>query len=89
MNAPLWGAYADANARNDKRFIRKTLIRSTSITALIATISSVIIFFASYWIIDVWTEGAILFTIPFHSYIWLFDSMRSYRQCICHVFKWL
>ncbi len=36
LNAPLWGAYADAHARNEKQFIRKTLKRSMIITGIYA-----------------------------------------------------
>jgi O-antigen/teichoic acid export membrane protein len=38
MNAPLWGGYADAYARGDFRYIRKTLQRSLLLTFLFATL---------------------------------------------------
>jgi len=38
MNAPLWGGYADAYARGDFRYIRKTLQRSLLLTSLFGTL---------------------------------------------------
>jgi O-antigen/teichoic acid export membrane protein len=38
VNAPLWGGYADAYARGDFRYIRKTLHRSLLLTFLFATL---------------------------------------------------
>jgi O-antigen/teichoic acid export membrane protein len=38
VNAPLWGGYADAYARGDFRYIRKTLHRSLILTFLFATL---------------------------------------------------
>lgn len=37
LNAPLWGAYADAHARNEKVFIRKTLKSSMLISIIFST----------------------------------------------------
>ncbi len=38
VNAPLWGGYADACARGDFRYIRKTLHRSLLLTFIFATL---------------------------------------------------
>lgn len=60
LNAPLWGAYADADARGDKEFIRKTLKRSLSVTFLITSILSGLIFIFHPWLIRHWTHGEII-----------------------------
>jgi len=60
LNAPLWGAYADAEARGDKRFIKKTLMRSLTITFLITVTLSGLIFIFHKWLIHQWTHGEII-----------------------------
>lgn len=62
INAPLWGAYCDAQSRNDKNFIRKTLKTSIFLTVIISTTGGLLIFSSSSWIINLWTEGKI--TVP-------------------------
>ena len=63
INAPLWGAYADANARGDQLFIRKTLKRSLLLTFFGTLILAVILFLLNEWIIKIWTHGEI--RVPF------------------------
>ena len=60
LNAPLWGAYADADARGDKSFIRKTLQRSLVVTFLITATLSGILFIFHQQLIDRWTHGEII-----------------------------
>lgn len=60
INAPLWGAYADAEAHGDKSFIRKTLKRSMLLTFFgTGSISFLLILFHTQ-IIDRWTQGVIV-----------------------------
>lgn len=59
MNAPLWGAYADAHAKNDKAFIRKTLESSLKTTLAYTAIAAAVLVFAGEQIVDFWTEDAI------------------------------
>lgn len=59
MNAPLWGAYADAHAKNDKAFIRKTLKSSLTTTLAYTAIVATVLVFAGGQIVDVWTKTAI------------------------------
>ena len=59
LNAPLWGSYADAHARNDISFIRKTLIRSSVITVFGASLLTVILFNIYPWIVANWTRSTI------------------------------
>jgi len=59
MNAPLWGAYADAYAKNDKAFIRTTLKSSLTTTLAYTTIVAMVLVFAGGQIVDVWTKAAI------------------------------
>ena len=56
INAPLWGAYADAHAQGDTSFIKRTLILSLSGTLLVSTVLSLGLFFTIDWILDVWID---------------------------------
>lgn len=64
LNAPLWPAYADAHARGDSKFIRKTFFKSVALTSGLALlgVSIILIFFED--IVRSWTHGAI--EIPFN-----------------------
>jgi len=59
INAPLWPAYADAYARHDKSFIRKTLLSSLTITATYAALIATLLVFFGKTIIYYWTSGTI------------------------------
>jgi O-antigen/teichoic acid export membrane protein len=65
MNAPLWGAYADAHARGDKEFIRRTLKHSMLLTAGITVVVGGLLVVASQTIFEWWTEGAIVVPLSF------------------------
>lgn len=54
LNGPLWAAYADAYALNDRRFIRRTLARYLAITAAVAVTASAVLAVAARWITEVW-----------------------------------
>jgi O-antigen/teichoic acid export membrane protein len=60
LNAPLWGAYADAAARDDREFIRRTLRRSLAYTLGVALIVSCTIFLAADWLLEHWTKNELL-----------------------------
>ncbi len=59
VNAPLWGAYADAQAKGDAAFIRRTLKASMLATVAASLIGVAIIFVASQWLLFHWTRGAL------------------------------
>jgi O-antigen/teichoic acid export membrane protein len=59
-NAPLWSAYANANACNDRHFIRKTLKRSILITATASVLGCVTLVAASQILIEWWTKNTIV-----------------------------
>jgi len=59
MNAPLWGAYADAYAKNDKGFIRKTLKSSLTTTLAYTTTAAVLLVWAGEWLAGIWVGNAI------------------------------
>src|SRR5712691_3374482 len=54
VNAPFWGAYAEAHARNDNAFVSRTLRLSFFGTALIAALASGVLFLGSQWIFKTW-----------------------------------
>lgn len=59
LNAPLWSAYADANAARDHDFIRKTFWRSIKVTTLAAIAGATICVLLGPTIIQIWTEESI------------------------------
>lgn len=60
LNAPLWGAYADAHARHDKAFIRNTLKHSLLITFAGASLGVLLLLIFHTWLIEKWTHGSIV-----------------------------
>lgn len=65
VNAPLWGAYADAHVRRDKLFIRNTLKHSLVITFSVASLSALFLFIFHSWLIEKWTHGSIVAPVIF------------------------
>ncbi|MCP3732908.1 hypothetical protein M9978_21050 [Sphingomonas sp. MG17] len=65
LTQPLWGAYADAHARGDRTFIRRTLKLSLAgATALALTLVSLLIL-VHIPLVARWTEGRIVLPISF------------------------
>lgn len=62
LNAPLWGAYADAHARGDKEFIRKTLARSLLLTSSYAIAVAATLLAFGEQIVIAWTGNSIKFS---------------------------
>lgn len=62
MNAPLWAAYADAFARNDRAFVRTTLRRSALISVGCGGALAFALALLGPWVIPHWTQGAV--TVP-------------------------
>lgn len=62
INAPLWSAYADASARNDRLFIKKTLKKSLLGTACFAAVTSITVVTFSGFLFERWTKGTIQIT---------------------------
>lgn len=60
MNAPLWGAYADAHSRGDVAFIRRTFKTSMLLTLGVALSGTTILFVSSEWLLHYWTGGKVL-----------------------------
>jgi len=59
LNGSLWAAYADAHARNDRRFIRKTLFSSAVASMVVVSTLSILLLFSGQWLVACWTENAI------------------------------
>lgn len=59
MNASLWSAYADADARGDKKFIKNTLILSLKSTASFSVVVVTILILFGAEIIKLWTKNEI------------------------------
>lgn len=60
INAPLWGAYADANSRKEKEFIKKTLKRSIAFNVVVGLVFCIFLAWWSEEIIRIWTNGAVI-----------------------------
>jgi O-antigen/teichoic acid export membrane protein len=59
LNSALWAAYADANARGDRDFIRQTLKRSAIVSVGGGGTAAILLFLLGPWIIPRWTQDAI------------------------------
>jgi O-antigen/teichoic acid export membrane protein len=59
LNGPLWPAYADADARNDRAFIRKTLVSAASVTLVYTASSVLLLAWGSAPLLRRWTGGAV------------------------------
>jgi O-antigen/teichoic acid export membrane protein len=60
VNAPLWGAYADAYARGDGVFIGTTLRKSLLLTFLMSLTGVSILLLLGDWMLRYWTHGKIV-----------------------------
>ncbi|EOO8430245.1 O157 family O-antigen flippase, partial [Escherichia coli] len=58
-NIPLWAAYADAHARNDTQFIKKTLRTSLKIVGISSFLLAFILVVFGSEVVNIWTEGKI------------------------------
>ena len=65
LQAPLWGAYADANARKDKAFIRNTLFRSIKVTAFLSLLGVSILLIFNKQILQLWLANEIVIPLAF------------------------
>lgn len=77
LNAPLWGAYADANSRNDRNFIRRTLKRSLVGTFVIMLFLAIGIFSSHGWLIEKWSNSNINAPIHFVAAYALWSIVQS------------
>ena len=59
LNAPLWGAYADAHSRGDKTFIRKTLKTSVIGTSSFCFAGAAALVTLGEHLIQIWTGNAV------------------------------
>lgn len=65
FNGPLWGAYADANARNDKAFIKTTFFRSIKLAFGLTVFSLTMILVFNDAILKIWLSNTILIPLSF------------------------
>jgi O-antigen/teichoic acid export membrane protein len=64
LNGPLWAAYADAHAKGDRGFIRKTLLHSLLLSMMMVIGISVVLLLFGRWIVAFWTENTIAMPWP-------------------------
>lgn len=57
LNAPLWAAYADADSRGEKTFIRQTFKHSLRITLMASTVGALLLVLAGEDIARMWTQN--------------------------------
>jgi len=80
MNAPLWGAYADANSRGEKSFIKKTLINSVFSTGIYSVVAFIFLLLYGEYLVKVWTGNSIELSFYFLAAygIWaVFDAISN------------
>ncbi len=82
VNVHLWPAFADANNRQDKDYIRKTLKISIMLTLFITTLISIIIVIFSNQLISIWTSEKIEVPIEFIYIFALWIIIESVSQPI-------
>lgn len=63
VNMPLWGAYADAHAKGDVAFIRRTLKASMLLTLVGSLLGALLLFAGSEWVLGYWTRGNVVVPI--------------------------
>lgn len=83
LNNPLWGAYADAHARGDIQFIRKTLKVSLLGTLALSLALSAGLFLTTQWILDIWVDDA----VQVSSQLVLAFAVWKVLQCVGHSFS--
>jgi O-antigen/teichoic acid export membrane protein len=59
LNAPLWAAYADAHARGDIGFVRRTLTRTAFWCVLGGAMACALLWVAGPTVIHIWTQGSV------------------------------
>jgi O-antigen/teichoic acid export membrane protein len=59
LNGPLWAAYADAHAKDDRNFIRKTLSHSFLLSMMMVFGISVVLLLFGRQIVAFWTDNTI------------------------------
>lgn len=59
VNAPLWSAYADAHARGERSFIRRTFKRSFTLTLSLSTLGALLVFSIGQDVTLFWTHAQI------------------------------
>ena len=77
INAPLWGAYADAHSRKDKKFILKMLKKSLLITSIFSLVASSILILFGEKIISIWTKGALTVPLSFILIFWVWTFCQT------------
>lgn len=77
FNNPLWSPYAEARAKGDKAFIRKTLKRSLLGTAFGSIVASSLLFWFAPQVIERWLSGSIQIPVSLLSAYALWVIMES------------
>lgn len=63
LNSPLWGAYADAQAKGDVAFIKQTLKVSMCLTLVVSTLGASLLLAGGEYVLSYWTHDALV--VPF------------------------
>lgn len=80
-NAPLWGAYADADARGEKYFIRKTLKKSMLFTGMTSILGVTILILGSEQLVKFWTKDSIQISVYLFMAFGLWIIVDSISSC--------
>jgi O-antigen/teichoic acid export membrane protein len=75
--APLWPAYADAAARGDRAWVRRTLVRSLIVTASLVTAVVVMLIVTGKFLMLLWVGHALVYSLPLFLAYGVWAIMKS------------
>lgn len=77
LNAPLWGAYADAHARKEKNFILKTLKKSMLLTFSFSIFVGGILIIFGQQLIKIWTKSNLIVPIELIAIFFIWTILET------------
>ena len=75
--APLWPAYAEAAARGDREWVRRTLVRSLSITAALIAVVVIALILSGKLLMSLWVGDALSYSLPLFLAYGLWTVLKS------------
>jgi O-antigen/teichoic acid export membrane protein len=75
--APLWPAYAEAAARGDREWVRRTLLRSLWITAALITVVVIALIVSGKFLMTLWLGEALTYSVPLFLAYGLWTVLKS------------
>ena len=86
---PLWPAYAEASARGDHGWVRRTFVRSMAISTVGALAMSTILVLSGNVLLKIWVGKTFDPSLPLLVGFSVWENDRSRRKYNVDLFKWL